>query len=89
MAAKPPSASQPTPAAPATKPYARLEGWIWTLIYGGLFAVVLGIAVGRNDAALGWVFAVPGAVVAIVGAILIYVRSRLDGAQPSIQKARK
>lgn len=91
MAGTPPSsqATPAAPAAPATKPYARLEGWIWTLIYGGLFAVVLGIAVGRNNAALGWIFAVPGAVVAIVGAVLIYVRSRLDGAKPNIEKAKK
>ena len=83
MAGTPPSqpASSPSPA-PAAKPYARLEGWIWTLIYGGLFAVVLGIAVGRNDAGLGWAFAVPGAALAATGAVLIYVRSRLGGTKP-------
>jgi len=62
---------------PPRKPHARLEAWIWTLIYGGLFALVLGIAVGRTDAALGWLFAVPGVVAALVGATLIYVRYRL------------
>jgi hypothetical protein len=60
------------------KPHARLEAWIWVLIYGGLFALILGIATGRSDEALGWALAIPGAVLAVVGAVLIYVRSRLD-----------
>ena len=61
----------------AAKPYARLEAWIWVLIYGGLLVLVLGLATGRENEALGWSLAVPGAVVAAVGAVLIYVRSRL------------
>ena len=66
-----------TPAAKPQKPHARLEKWIWILIYGGLFAAILGIATGRTDAALGWSIAVPGGIVALVGFVLIYVRSRL------------
>jgi len=65
------------PAVKPPKPHARLEKWIWILIYGGLFVVILGIATGRTDAALGWSLAVPGGVVALVGFVLIYVRSRL------------
>lgn len=61
-----------------TKPHATLEKWIWILIYGGLFLLILGIATGRIDATLGWLMAVPGALAAIVGAALIYVRSRLS-----------
>ena len=60
------------------KPHATLEKWIWILIYGGLFLLILGIATGRTDATLGWIMAVPGAIVAAVGAVLIYVRSRLQ-----------
>jgi hypothetical protein len=56
----------------------RVEQLVWVYIYGGLFAVVLGIATGRNDEALGWWIAVPGAIVAAVGVILIYVRSRMN-----------
>ena len=59
------------------KPHARLEKWIWILIYGGLFTLILGIATGRTDPSLGWTIAVPGVVVALVGFILIFVRSRL------------
>jgi glucan phosphoethanolaminetransferase (alkaline phosphatase superfamily) len=61
----------------AVKPHATLEKWIWILIYGGLFMLILGIATGRTDATLGWFMAVPGAAVALVGVVLIYVRSRL------------
>ena len=67
---------------PAKKPYARLEGWIWVLIYGGLLVLILGLATGRENEALGWSLAVPGAVAAAVGVVLIYVRSRLGRAKP-------
>jgi hypothetical protein len=59
------------------KPHATLEKWIWILIYGGLLILTFGIAIGREDEALGWTLAAPGAVLAVVGAVLIYVRSRL------------
>ncbi|MDH6594254.1 hypothetical protein M2165_004143 [Variovorax sp. TBS-050B] len=65
------------PSADTPKPHARLEKWIWILIYGGLFAVILGIATGRTEPALGWSIATPGGVAALVGFVLIYVRSRL------------
>jgi hypothetical protein len=59
------------------KPHATLEKWIWILIYGGLFLLILGIATGRADEVLGWFMAVPGVALAVVGVVLIYVRSRL------------
>jgi len=67
----------------APKPHATLETWIWVLIYGGLFAIVLGIATGRANGALGWSMAVPGAALTAVGIVLIYVRSRLKDAPDS------
>jgi hypothetical protein len=74
-----PNNSNSSNAAPKPpKPHARLEKWIWILIYGGLFLLIIGIATGRTDASLGWSIAVPGAVVALVGFVLIYVRSRLS-----------
>ena len=60
-----------------TKPHATLEKWIWILIYGGLFLLILGIATGRANEVLGWSVAVPGVALAVVGVVLIYVRSRL------------
>lgn len=71
------------PGTPQTKPHATLEKWIWILIYGGLFAIILGIATGRTEEALGWAMAVPGAVLVVVGTVLIYVRSRLKDSKDS------
>ncbi|VWX63395.1 conserved hypothetical protein [Burkholderiales bacterium 8X] len=75
------------PARPKSR-HARLDAWIWTLIYGGLFALILGIATGRIDEALGWAMAVPGVVIAVVGVVLIFVRSRLaDGPLDNPEKS--
>ncbi|WP_198085049.1 hypothetical protein [Variovorax sp. E3] len=76
----PPNSTPNTPAntPKPPKPHARLEKWIWILIYGGLFLVILGISTGRTEPALGWSMAVPGALVTLVGFVLIYVRSRLN-----------
>ncbi len=59
-----------------SNPHAALEKWIWILIYGGLFMVIIGIATGRTEEAIGWSLAVPGGVFTAVGVVLIYVRSR-------------
>ncbi|MFM9923005.1 hypothetical protein VLK31_08445 [Variovorax sp. H27-G14] len=72
-----PSSGSTPPVAKPPKPHARLEKWIWILIYGGLFVFILGIATARTDATLGWTIATPGGIVALVGFALIYVRSRL------------
>ena len=60
------------------KPHATLEKWIWVLIYGGLLLLILGIATGRSNEAIGWSVAMPGVALAVVGVVLIYVRSRLQ-----------
>ena len=53
------------------------EKLVWILIYGGLLAVGLGLAVQqRGEEGLGWTLAVAGAAVAGVGVVLIWVRSR-------------
>jgi membrane protein implicated in regulation of membrane protease activity len=67
----------------ATKSHATLEKWIWILIYGGLFLLILGIATGRTEEAVGWSMTVPGVVIALVGVVLIYVRSRLKDSKQS------
>jgi hypothetical protein len=74
---KPQSSSQ-FAAGPKHNVHATLEKWIWVLIYGGLFLMCLGIATERINSTLGWSMAVPGAVVGLVGFVLIYVRSRLN-----------
>lgn len=53
------------------------EKLVWILIYGGLLAVGLGIALQQGgNAALGWTLVTGGGVVAAVGVVLIWVRSR-------------
>lgn len=54
-----------------------IENLTWVLIYGGLLALVLGVAVARADESTGWALGVPGAVVALAGVVLIWVRSRM------------
>ena len=67
-----PGANHPTD--PRT---ARLHKIIWALIFGGLLTLVLGIFVGKTDDVIGWMMITAGAVMTLVGAILIYVRSTM------------
>jgi hypothetical protein len=55
----------------------RLQQLIWVFIYGGLLTIVLGLSVERNDESLGFVMVLSGSGLALLGAVLIYVRSRL------------
>lgn len=55
----------------------RLESLIWTLIYGGLLILLVGIFMGRAQEGSGdWLIAL-GVVLAAIGTGLIYLRSRL------------
>ena len=54
----------------------RLHQLIWVLIYGGLLALVLGLSIERTDEALGWSMVIGGGSFALLGAVLVYVRSR-------------
>ncbi|MCY1167322.1 hypothetical protein [Polaromonas sp.] len=56
---------------------ARLQALIWILIYGGLLTLVLGLSVQRTSDPIGWSMVVGGALVAALGVVLIYVRSKL------------
>lgn len=71
---------------------ARTLAWIdtlaWVLIYGGLFAVVLGLATHGVHVVAGWSLGVLGGIATAAGVVLIGVRSRLreppaGGAQSS------
>ncbi|GHC97963.1 hypothetical protein GCM10007320_53210 [Pseudorhodoferax aquiterrae] len=56
----------------------RLQNLVWILIYGGLLALVLGLAVERGEEqALGHSLVVGGGIAAAVGVLLIFVRARL------------
>lgn len=68
---------KPSSAAVSNKFVARLQALIWVLIYGGLLTLILGLSVQRTDDALGWPLVVGGGLVAALGFVLIYVRSRM------------
>ncbi|MDP1692272.1 MAG: hypothetical protein Q8L49_10050 [Burkholderiaceae bacterium] len=55
----------------------QLEKWIWLLIYGGLLGVSLGWFLQPHNEAAGGTLMVAGGAVASVGALLIFVRSRM------------
>jgi len=61
---------------------ARIDALAWVLIYGGLFALVLGIASHDQTAIGGWSLSVLGTLAAIAGVVLIVVRSRLRETPP-------
>jgi hypothetical protein len=55
----------------------RLDRLAWILIYGGLFALVLGIASHGVTQWGGWSLAVLGVLAVAAGIVLIVVRARL------------
>jgi hypothetical protein len=61
----------------SSRTISRIHTWIWVLIYGGLLLLVLGLATARTDANLGWIMVGVGAVLAVAGAVLVWVRSRM------------
>jgi uncharacterized membrane protein HdeD (DUF308 family) len=56
---------------------ARMDAIAWALIYGGLFALVLGIASHDETAVGGWTLSVVGVLAAVAGVVLIVVRARI------------
>jgi hypothetical protein len=62
---------------PTDPKMAKLHKIIWTLIFGGLLTIILGIFVGKTDDAIGWIMVAAGGVLTTVGAVLIYVRSTI------------
>ena len=56
----------------------RIETLVWVLVYGGLLGFGLGVALSRGGLDYGWSVSVAGLVIAVAGAVLIYVRSRMS-----------
>lgn len=54
-----------------------VEAWVWLLVYGGLLLFCLGLFIDRNDFPLGWLFNLLGGALAVVGVVLIFLRSRM------------
>ncbi len=67
-------------------PWAWLDRLIWSLIYGGLLTVVLGLAAGDESSIWGWSLGAVGAVATAAGCVLIYIRSSLKDDSESPQK---
>ena len=64
----------------------RIEKWIWVLVYAGLACFGLGLAVQRSDGSLGWAIAVVGATLVVAGALLVWIRSRMNIDTPQPEK---
>lgn len=69
---------KPSTASESSKMMGRLHALIWTLIYAGLLTAVLGLSVARSDEGLGWSLIIFGILTAGAGAVLIYLRSRIN-----------
>lgn len=54
-----------------------LQALIWVLIYGGLLTLVVGLSLGRYDPSAGLACVVVGGLLAVFGALLIFLRARL------------
>ena len=54
-----------------------LERLVWILIYGGLFAVILGLVTLPHEPVTAWSLFVSGGCATVAGVVLIWVRSRL------------
>ncbi len=55
----------------------KVETWVWVLVYGGMIVLGVGLAVQGSDAATGWLIACAGGVLVALGALLVWVRSRM------------
>ncbi len=53
-----------------------LEFSVWTLIYGGLLLLIVGVATGDLSTVWGWSLAAIGTSATAAGVVLIYIRSR-------------
>ena len=61
----------------------RLQNLTWVLIYAGLFGLVVGGIARREDNLLGTLLMVAGAAAAVLGVVLIWVRSRMTHEAPT------
>jgi membrane protein DedA with SNARE-associated domain len=59
---------------------ARVEKWVWVLVYLGIILIGVGMSVQRSDTTLGWAITAAGIVLDTLGAALIWLRSRAKDA---------
>ena len=65
---------------------ARIDTWVWVLVYGGLVVLGVGLTVQRSDDTFGWIIALVGALLIAAGALLVWIRSRTTADKPSTEK---
>jgi hypothetical protein len=56
----------------------RIQSWTWILIFGGLFLLVFAFIGLSGGLGFNWYLGVVGTVATLTGAILIWVRSRMN-----------
>ena len=57
----------------------KVETWVWVLVYGGMIVLGIGLAVQPTDPGTGWAIVCAGGVLITLGALLVWVRSRMSG----------
>jgi 4-amino-4-deoxy-L-arabinose transferase-like glycosyltransferase len=60
---------------------ARVEAWVWVLVYGGLLTVAVSVFVLRaadEGRGLGWLMLVIGVAATAAGVALVVVRARME-----------
>jgi hypothetical protein len=72
-----------------TRTLARMDAWAWGLIYGGLFALVLGIASHDETRIGGWSLSVLGTIATVAGVVLIVLRARRTEVPPAGAQSKK
>lgn len=67
-----------SPGGESDRVLSRLGSLTWILIYGGLLTLLLGLWVESGDDGIRGLLMVSGAMAAVVGIVLIYVRSKIN-----------
>lgn len=60
----------------------RVAALTWVLIFGGMLMLALGLVLRRGEPGLGGVMALASIACIVVGVVLIWVRSRMEKADP-------
>ena len=68
---------------------ARIDALAWTLIFGGLLVLILGIASHDETAIGGWSLSVLGGLATAAGVVLIVVRARIGEAARNNEKDKE
>jgi hypothetical protein len=55
----------------------RIQTWVWVFVYAGILTVGIGLTARHSDSAAGGAIALVGAALVAVGALLVWIRSRM------------